>query len=282
MLFPVSEVLCAGYVFSQARQEVSCVHTGALSVLMQKKFLIFQLRPETEAADDEFAAILRKGRLDPDHVRRIRLDQEALPDDLTLDEYAGIIVGGGPGCVSDPASEKKPVEARIEADMLSLMPEVTERDFPFLGCCYGIGILGKHLEARVSKEAFSEPVGTASCSLTEAAQDDLLLKDVPADFDAFVGHKEALQELPDRCVHLVSSSTCPYQMVRYGRNVYATQFHPEADAEVFETRINTYKTYGYFSPEDAGTLIAGCHAADVFAPEKILRNFVLRYAAGRG
>ena len=30
---------------------------------MRKPFLILQLRPETEAADDEFAAILRKGGL---------------------------------------------------------------------------------------------------------------------------------------------------------------------------------------------------------------------------
>lgn len=248
---------------------------------MQKKFLIFQLRPETDAADDEFAAILRKGELDPSGVRRIRLDQEALPKDLMLDEYAGIIVGGGPGCVSDPVSDKKPIEARIEADILSLMPQITEGDVPFLGCCYGIGILGKHLEARVSKEAFSEPVGTASCSLTDAGRDDPLLKDAPTKFDAFVGHKEALQELPDTCVHLVHSTTCPYQMVRFGHNVYATQFHPEADADVFEARINIYKSHGYFSPEDADNLIAGCHAADVFAPETILRNFVLRYAEGR-
>lgn len=244
---------------------------------MQKKFLIFQLRPETEAADDEFAAILRKGNLSGEQTHRIRLDQGPMPKDLELDQYAGVIVGGGPGCVSDPENEKKPIEARIEADILSLMPEITERDFPFLGCCYGIGILGKHLDARVGKEAYSEPVGTASCSITEAGETDLLLKDIPANFEAFVGHKEALQELPEGCVHLVHSATCPYQMVKYRANVYATQFHPEADAEGFETRINIYKNYGYFSPNDADDLISACHSAQVFAPEKILRNFVKAY-----
>ena len=96
-------------------------------------------------------------------------------------------------------------------------------------------------------------------------------------FDAFVGHKEAVQHLPERAVHLLESGPCPFQMIRHGRNVYATQFHPEADAGVFETRIRIYKDRGYFPPETADDLIAMCRAADVTVPERILRNFVARY-----
>jgi GMP synthase (glutamine-hydrolysing) len=244
---------------------------------MSKPFLILQLRPETEAADDEFAAILRKGGLDPAQVWRVRLDQEVLPADLDLDALAGVIVGGGPGCVSDAPGDKSAVEARIEAEVLSIMPEVTARDLPFLGCCYGIGILGKHLDGEVSKARYGEPVGTSACAVTEAGRDDPLLRGVPARFDAFVGHKEALQSLPEGCTHLVASDACPFQMVRHGRNVYATQFHPEADAAGFETRIRIYRHKGYFPPETANDLIAMCRAADVTAPEVILRNFVTRF-----
>jgi GMP synthase (glutamine-hydrolysing) len=217
--------------------------------LVTKPFLILQLRPETEASDDEYAAILRKGGLRPDQTRRIRLDQEALPADLNLTDYAGVIVGGGPGCVSDAPEDKTPVEAKIEDAVLSLMPEITQSDLPFLGCCYGIGILGKHLGADVSKARFSEPVGTAECRALPEALADPLTHGIPKVFEAFVGHKEALQDLPAGCMHLVASDTCPFQMIRYGQNVYATQFHPEADAEGFETRINIYKHRGYFPPE---------------------------------
>ncbi|MEO1138498.1 MAG: glutamine amidotransferase [Pseudomonadota bacterium] len=244
---------------------------------MSKPFLILQLRPESEASDDEFAAMLRKGGLKEGQTRRIRLDQERLPQDIDLDDLSGIIVGGGPGCVSDAPAQKSTVEARIEADVLSLMPQITERDFPFLGCCYGIGILGQHLEGDVSKRAYGEPVGTSACEVTVEGKDDPLLDGVPTAFDAFVGHKEALQSLPDHCAHLVRSEACPFQMVRHGAHVYATQFHPEADADGFETRINIYRDRGYFPPEDADTLIEMCRAADVFAPEMILRNFVRRY-----
>lgn len=245
---------------------------------MTKPFLILQLRPETEAADDEYAAILRKGGLEAAQTHRIRLDQQNLPDDLRLADYAGVIVGGGPGCVSDAPEDKTPQEARIEAAVLSLMPRITGEDIPFLGCCYGIGILGKHLGGDVAKRAYGEPVGTADCTIAPGASDDPLLEGIPGRFAAFVGHKEALQDLPEGCVHLVASPTCPYQMVRHGANVYATQFHPEADAAGFETRIRIYRHKGYFPPETADELIAMCRAAQVHAPERILRNFISRYA----
>ena len=242
-----------------------------------KPFLVLQLRPETEASDDEFAAILRKGGLAEDDAHRVRLDQGALPDGLDLSDYSGVIVGGGPGCVSDPPEKKKPVEARMERAVMSLMPEVIARDFPYMGCCYGIGILGHHLGATVNKDRYGEEVGTSDCSLTEAGKTDPLCQGIPDDFLAFVGHKEAVQNLPEGCTHLVSSPTCPFQMIRFGQNVYATQFHPEADSAGFEVRVSIYKTYGYFPPEDADRIIAMCRAADVHAPERILKNFVSRY-----
>lgn len=242
-----------------------------------KPFLILQLRPETEASDDEYQAILDKGGLKPEDTVRIRLDQHSLPKDLSLDDYSAVIVGGGPGCVSDPADKKSPIEQQIETAVLSLMPEITARDFPFMGCCYGIGILGHHLGGRVNKENYSEDVGTSACRLTEAGRADPLLQGVPEAFDAFVGHKEAVQALPEGCIHLVQSPTCPFQMIRFGQNVYATQFHPEADSDGFEVRIGIYKHRGYFPPEAAEELVQMCRDADVHAPEKILQNFVAAY-----
>jgi GMP synthase (glutamine-hydrolysing) len=242
-----------------------------------KPFLILQLRPEAAAADNEFDAILEKGGLARSQAVRIRLDCELIPDKLDLDDYAGIIVGGGPGCVSDPVERKSEAERRIESSILNLMPAIEASDFPFLGCCYGIGILAHHLGAKVAKDRYGEDVGVVACSLTRDGKDDPLLKDLPGTFQAFVGHKEAVQELPSGCLHLLTSEPCPFQMIRYKNNVYATQFHPEADGHVFEVRINIYKDKGYFPPEEAQELIDKCHRQSVHAPEAILRNFVGRY-----
>lgn len=242
-----------------------------------RRFLILQLRPEADASDAEYKAFLDKSGLDASRAHRIRLEREALPRGLEPAEYAGVIVGGGPGCVSDAPGEKTAEHARIEAAVMSLMPRITRRDLPFLGCCYGIGILGRHLNAAVGKDLYGEPVSVADCTLTEAGRSDPLLAGLPSRFGAFVGHKEALEELPPGCAHLVAAPGCPFQMVRHGRNVYATQFHPEADADVFEERIRIYRHHGYFPPDTASDLIEMCRAADVHAPELILRNFVARY-----
>lgn len=242
-----------------------------------KPFLILQLRPETDASDDEYAAILDKCGLHADQTHRIRLDQEAIPEGLQVADYAGVIVGGGPGCVSDAPQDKSPMEARIETQIMALMPQVTAQDHPFMGCCYGLGILAHHLGAKVSKESYGEPVGPVVCNMTDEGTADPLLSGMAPTFEAFVGHKEAVQAVPDNAVHLLSSESCPVQMIRYGQNVYATQFHPEADAHDFERRILVYRDHGYFPPEDADRLIEVCHAANVTVPGDILRRFAQRY-----
>ncbi len=242
------------------------------------KFLILQLRPEDEAADEEFDAFLARGGLAEDQVERIRLDQAPLRA-VSLDQYAGVIVGGGPGCVSDDPADKDPLETRIEADIMALMPEILARDMPYLGCCYGMGILGAALGAPVGKGRYGEAIGGVDCTVTEEGARDPLLAGLPVQFRALVGHKEAVEDLPEGAVHLVASAPCPFQMIRAGENVYATQFHPEARGENFAQRIEIYKHRGYFAPQDAAALSETVLAEAITVPERILHTFVSRYGA---
>ena len=243
-----------------------------------RRFLVLQLRPEDEAADEEFAAFLERGGLEEARVHRIRLDRARLPA-LPLAEYAGVIVGGGPGCVSDAPEAKSPIEARIEADILGLMPEILARDMPFMGCCYGLGILAHHMGGRVAKGRYGEPIGGVDCEVTQAGAVDPLLDGLPGRFRALVGHKEAVEVLPEGVVPLVTSGPCPVQMVKTGQHVYATQFHPEAKGENFANRIRIYADRGYFDPADAAALTEACLSEVVTVPERILARFVARYGA---
>lgn len=244
---------------------------------MSKPFLILQLRPEDEAADGEFDAFLEKGEIGAADVHRIRLDQDGLPGDLDLSAYAGVVVGGGPGCVSDDPETRDPDEARIEAAILSLMPRITEEDIPFMGCCYGISILAHHLGAEVSKRRWGEPIGPVAVTMTDAAKADPMLSGFPDSFTALVGHKEATQELPEGCVHLLQGETCPFQMIRHGQNVYATQFHPEADGPIFADRIRIYSGRGYFEPEEADELTRKALSSHANVAPKLLSRFFERY-----
>ena len=74
-----------------------------------KPFLILQLRPEDEASDNEFSAFLKYGGLTEKEVHRIRMEKESIPN-IDLNEYSGIILGGGPSNVSDKVEIKKEYE----------------------------------------------------------------------------------------------------------------------------------------------------------------------------
>jgi GMP synthase (glutamine-hydrolysing) len=235
-----------------------------------KPFLLLATRGEDVAADDEYDAMLRFSGLEERHLRRIRLEQAPLPP-ISLDDFSGIVIGGSPFNSSDAV--KSAVQLRVEADLAALLDEVVTRDFPFLGACYGIGTLGSHQGAVVDR-THSEPVGPVHVSLTAEGRSDPLFCRLPDTFEAFVGHKEAITALPAHAVHLASSPTCPVQAFRIGRNVYATQFHPELDVDGLETRIDVYKHAGYFHPSEADALKALARASTVEHPPALLRAFV--------
>jgi len=243
---------------------------------MMKPFLILQLRPEDDVADDELAAFQRFGDLADKDVRRVRMEQQSIPD-IDLADYAGVIVGGGPSNVSDDPTKKSSAQLRFEAQLGTLMDKIIATDFPFLGACYGLGFLVQHLGGAVSQAQYSEPVGALTVTLTAAAHDDPITADLPVSFRAFAGHKEACQAVPAGAVLLASSETCPVHMIRYQQNLYGAQFHTELDVEGIILRIRAYKHAGYFPPEAADDLIAAARQEQITEPGKILKTFIDRY-----
>jgi len=241
-----------------------------------KPFLLLAVRADDAAADNEYESFLACTGLRERDLRRYRLEQRALGD-VDLRDWSGILLGGGPFNASDPEGSKSPVQRRVEADLRGLLGKVVGADFPFLGACYGIGTLGSHLGAVVDRR-YGEPIGAVPVTLTGDGRQDPLLAGLPATFDAFVGHKEAISWLPHHAVLLASSAACPVQAFRVGSAVYATQFHPELDVAGLCTRIEVYKQAGYFEPAQAGELKARARRSIVTCPPTILRRFARRYA----
>ena len=244
---------------------------------MSKPFLVIQLRPEDEAADSEFRAILRYSGLREDEVVRARVEHTGLPV-IELSDYSAIIVGGSPFDMSTPKEAKSEIQIKVENDFMALLEKIVELDFPFLGACSGNSLLGKFCGARISTK-YADPVGGIDVVLTDEGTKDPLLKGFPVTFRVLLGHKEACDDVPPGAVLLASSETCPVQMFRLGTNVYATQFHPEADLEGFTIRINVYKSHGYFAPETAQDLIAAIADEDTPEAKRILNRFIRRYRA---
>jgi GMP synthase (glutamine-hydrolysing) len=242
----------------------------------RKPVLILQLRPEDATSDSEYACILKYGGLQAGDTCRKRIEQHGIPDDLGLEAYSAIIVGGSPFDISTPEDRKSGIQTKIEADFNRLLEQVVTLDFPFLGTCSGNGLLGNYLGTRISTR-YAEPVGCVTLDITESGKQDRLLRGFPDQIDVLLGHKEAVDTLPEGATLLMTGSGCPVQMFRIGANVYATQFHPEGDTGEFILRIDTYRNHGYFEPHEADELKERvCLKSTPYAQE-ILRRFVERY-----
>lgn len=238
-----------------------------------RPFLLLATRAEDAAADEEYASFLRYGGLGPDQLERRRLERGPLGE-VDLDTYSGLILGGSPFTISDEV--KSDVQLRVESELRALTQRAIERDFPFLGACYGIGVIGSAVGGAVDT-VYGEAVSAPVISLNESGQSDALFAVMPHEFRAFVGHKEAVHSLPDEAVVLASSDTCPVQAFRVGQNVYATQFHPELDVPGIHIRIDAYKEFGYFPPDEAESLKAMADASGVELPGLLVKRFVDLY-----
>jgi GMP synthase (glutamine-hydrolysing) len=241
-----------------------------------RPFLLLGIRADDVAADDEYAAMLRFSGLDEAQLRRFRLEQTELGT-VDLDQWSGIILGGGPFQASDPEDAKSATQRRVEAELAALLDDVVERDFPFLGACYGIGTLGRH-QGAVVDHTFHEPISGIQIKLTEAGEQDPLFSRAGSQFGAYVGHKEAISKLPAHAVTLAYSESCPVQAFRVSTRVYATQFHPELDLDGLATRVEVYKYAGYFAPEEADAVLAAARACGVTEVPHILEGFVELFA----
>lgn len=237
-------------------------------------FLILQFRPEDDASDGEYEAMLRLGGIRSEEVERVRMERGEIPQ-RPISEYAGILAGGGPFNISDSEEKKGEVGRMVEQNLFPILEEIVARDIPFLGACLGLGALARALGGTVSKNDFAEVAGPADIFLTEEGMGDPLLAGLPVEFRAFTGHKEACDAVPPTATLLATSPACLVQMIRVGTRVYATQFHPELDAPGIAVRIDAYKHHGYFKPEEAEDLKVLCLAETVTVPMEILRRFIL-------
>lgn len=254
-----------------ARTAVRCPR-----VRLVRPFLLLAIRAEDAAADDEYTAMLRCSGLEEAQLRRVRIEQTALGE-VDLEDWSGVILGGGPYQASDPEHTKSATQIRVEAELAALLDQVVERDFPFLGACYGIGTLGTHQGAVVDR-TYGEPIGGIQVELTDEGRSDPLFGVAPTSFGAYVGHKEAIRALPAHAVTLASSNACPVQAFRVRTNVYATQFHPELDLDGLATRVETYKFAGYFQPHEADAVMAAARASGVTETPDFLGRFVELFA----
>lgn len=200
-------------------------------------------------------------------------DETVVLPDLT--GFAGVIVGGSALNVTNKEYGTYQQHAH------DLLTQIISHSTPAFLVCFGAGWLTHHLGGVVDRSHGETPGGT-QVHLTAAAATDPLLADLPAEFEAFSGHTESIAQLPAALVPLATGPTCPVQMVRYGDQVWAAQFHSELDAQALAVRMEFYKHHGYFAPEEFNAIVATLDRFDVSVGQQVLRNFVTWCAQREG
>lgn len=240
---------------------------------VDRPFLLLSTRPEDAASAEEYASFLSKMRIPEAALEQRRVESAPLGE-VDLDRYSGVLLGGSPFNNTDAV--KGEVQLRVEREIGALVKEIIERDFPLMGACYGIGMVGGAIGARLGDE-FAEEAGMIELLLTDDGKRDPLLDGFPDTFPTLVGHKEAITELPAEATLLVTGYACPTQMFRVKENVYATQFHPELTAQALEARLRLYAHMGYFRLDMFDDILATAYAHDYTWSNRILYNFAERY-----
>lgn len=242
---------------------------------MAKPFLMLTSRDDEVVAADEAEALPRLAGLDAGDVVQVRMESEPFPV-LDPTAWSGVVVCGSPWDAGAEESSKSPLQRRVEAHLERLLDVVLEESVPYLGICYGLGILNRHLGGRVDT-AHGEEIGAPELHLTDAGREDLLLSAVPEVFHGYVGHHEAVGLLAADAELLVTSESCPVQMVRVGERAWATQFHPELDTAGIEVRIREYADRGYYAPADRHRIWDAAHSVDVAPAHRILSTFAREF-----
>lgn len=238
------------------------------------KFLLLQSRPEEQVSDDELQAFCKFGNINPSEIDRIQMHR--VQPSVDLSKYDAVLMGGGPANFAYEDHQKSLEQQAFEPWLWKLLDEIIEKEIPFFGACLGIGALVTHAGGRMSFDA-GEAVGAVEVRLSDHARSDDIFVGVPDKFNAFVGHKEGVREVPEGVTVLASSDNC-IQMIRVGKNAYGTQFHPELDPAGLMIRIEAYKYAGYFKPEEYDELVSEIWKTDVDdTATLVLKNFIAKF-----
>ncbi len=142
---------------------------------------------------------------------------ELLPHDIPIERIRerkprALVLSGGPASVySDGAP--------------ALRTELLELGVPVLGICYGMQLMVHELGGRVEQAPAGE-FGRAQLTLRDGG--GTLLKDLPAEQQCWMSHRDTVFEPPPGFTALASSPESPVAAFEdTGRGLYGIQFHPE-------------------------------------------------------
>lgn len=245
-----------------------------------RSVLVLQFRKNPETRASEEAAIRRAAEnLTIDFSFRDALDEStSWSDPETILGHQDALVLGGSGDLDFDggrnAADEVPMLSRALLErMRPFLEYVFQHDIPTLGICYGHQLIGAFRGAAVTNDTKQSKMGSHAVRLLVDTHDHFLFENLPNEFFAQYGHKDSLDRIPEGATLLMEGEQCKISALRYGKNIFTTQFHPEMRAEDIAERLK-------HSP---GYLPEGVLLEDIVKPsphaETILKNFLRTVAS---
>ncbi len=143
-----------------------------------------------------------------------------------IDDLTHIVLLGGPMNVYQ--EEEYPFLKQEDL----FIREAIRKGKRLLGICLGAQLIAKSLGARVSK-AFRKEIGWYDVSLTRLGIRDPFFSGLPKTFPVFQWHEDTF-DVPSGADLIITSDPVPNQGFRFGKEVYALQFHLEMTPEMIK------------------------------------------------
>ncbi len=223
---------------------------------MALRILLLQAREDDDPMrEEEILSFAEKSGLAPEAF--VQHDLLGGPPELAeIQRHDALMVGG-----SGDYYVSKGNLPRFD-ELLAVLAEVARAGHPTFASCFGFQLLTVALGGEIVHDPGTTEVGTYELRLTAAGREDPLLGILPESFLAQLGRKDRAARLPDGVPNLAASDRCPYQAFRLpGQPVWATQFHPELDADTNRRRFLRYLE-GYamhMSPEERRAALRRYH-----------------------
>jgi GMP synthase (glutamine-hydrolysing) len=173
--------------------------------------------PELLAKYGDYVDMVRRKLPEPQQATAQVIDPSAggaLPDPHSIDR---LIITGSSSMVTDPTP--------TDLQAFNWLEDVLDAGKPVLGLCYGHQMLGHVLGGKVGPLPGGPEIGVADIALN-AADDPLFSACAPHQRVAVI-HWQTILHLPPGAHILGMGKRDPHQAIRFAKNVWGVQFHPE-------------------------------------------------------
>ena len=142
-----------------------------------------------------------------------------LPEDIS-----SIIITGSDAMVTEEKAWMKVTAAWLR--------KISSKEIPILGICFGHQLLAYAFDGRVDYHFKGPEYGQREIRIVGDVSIDPIFHAFPKEFVGYVAHYQSIFKLPNKAEVFAASDFEPSHGVRFGKNIWGVQFHPEFNAEI--------------------------------------------------